>query len=153
MALEYVLKNNGVDPNKDVNMVTNIDFTATSGAFKSGTGEYVALFEPTATMLEREGSGHIVASIGENLSKEVVVKSRDRIKNIIVWFYRFISTERKEFKFSKIFIESINSKTFYKFYENGYKFVFYNFFESAPNEVKETKAWLYTLNWHITNFG
>ena len=84
MALEYVLKNNGVDPNKDVNMVTNIDFTATSGAFKSGTGEYVALFEPTATMLEREGSGHIVASIGENLSKEVVVKSRDRIKNIIV---------------------------------------------------------------------
>ena len=66
MALEYVLKNNGVDPNKDVNMVTNIDFTATSGAFKSGTGEYVALFEPTATMLEREGSGHIVASIGES---------------------------------------------------------------------------------------
>lgn len=66
MALEYVLKNNGIDPSKDVNMVTNIDFTATSGAFKSGTGEYVALFEPTATMLENEGSGHIVASIGES---------------------------------------------------------------------------------------
>ena len=66
MALEYVMKNNGLDPNKDVNMVTNIDFTATSGAFKSGTGEYVALFEPTATMLEKDGSGKIVASIGES---------------------------------------------------------------------------------------
>lgn len=66
MALEYVLKENGLDPKTDVNMVTNIDFTATAGAFKSGTGEYVALFEPTATMLENEGSGSIVASIGES---------------------------------------------------------------------------------------
>ena len=66
MALEYVMKENGLDPKTDVNMVTNIDFTATSGAFKSGTGEYVALFEPTATMLEEDGSGKIVASIGES---------------------------------------------------------------------------------------
>ena len=66
MALEYVLKQNGLDPKKDVSMVTNIDFTATAGAFKSGTGEYVALFEPTATMLEKDGGGKIVASIGES---------------------------------------------------------------------------------------
>lgn len=66
MALEYVLKQNGLDPSTDVNMVTNIDFTATSGAFKSGTGDYVALFEPTATMLENDGSANIVASIGES---------------------------------------------------------------------------------------
>lgn len=66
MALEYVLKENGLDPSTDVNMVTNIDFTATSGAFKSGTGDYVALFEPTATMLENDGGGSIVASVGES---------------------------------------------------------------------------------------
>ena len=66
MALEYVLKQNGLDPSTDVNMVTNIDFTATSGAFKSGTGDYVALFEPTATMLENDGGGNIVASVGES---------------------------------------------------------------------------------------
>ena len=66
MALEYVLKQNGLDIAKDVNMVTNVDFTATSGAFKSGTGDYVALFEPTATMLEKDGNASIVASIGES---------------------------------------------------------------------------------------
>ena len=66
MALEYVLKENGLDPSTDVNMVTNIDFTATSGAFKSGTGDYVALFEPTATMLENDGGGNIVSSVGES---------------------------------------------------------------------------------------
>lgn len=74
--------------------------------------------------------------LGESLSREGIVKSGDRIKIVIVSFYRFISTERTEFKFSKIFIEAINSKTFYKFYENGYKFVFYNSFESAPKEEK-----------------
>ena len=65
MALEYSLKKNEIDPKEDVNIITNIDFTATAGAFKSGTGDYVALFEPTATMLERDGEGKIVASIGE----------------------------------------------------------------------------------------
>ena len=62
----YVLNENGLNPEEDVNMVTNIDFTATSGAFKSGTAEYVALFEPTASMLEKDGSGYIVSSIGES---------------------------------------------------------------------------------------
>lgn len=66
MALEYVMKNNNIDASKDVNMVTNIDFTATSGAFKAGNYDYVALFEPTASMLESEGNYKIVASIGES---------------------------------------------------------------------------------------
>jgi len=64
MTLEHILKSHGLIPGKDVNIITNIQFTATAGAFKSGTGDYVALFEPTATILEKEGSGKIVASIG-----------------------------------------------------------------------------------------
>ena len=64
MALEYVLKQNGLNPENYVKMVTNVDFTATAGAFKSGIGDYVALFEPTATMLEKDGAGNIVSSIG-----------------------------------------------------------------------------------------
>lgn len=64
MALEYVLKQNGLNPENDVKMVTNVDFAATAGAFKSGIGDYVALFEPTATMLEKDGAGNIVSSIG-----------------------------------------------------------------------------------------
>lgn len=64
MALEYVLRNHGLQPGKDVNVVTNIAYTATGGAFKGGTGDYVALFEPTGSMLEKEKSGSIVASVG-----------------------------------------------------------------------------------------
>lgn len=66
MALEYVLRNHGLQPGKDVTIITNLAFTATAGAFKSGTGDYVALFEPTASMLEKENAGYIVASVGQS---------------------------------------------------------------------------------------
>ena len=66
MSLEYVLKNNGVENKKNVDIITNLAFTATAGAFKSGTGDYVALFEPTASMLEKDKSGYIVGSIGKS---------------------------------------------------------------------------------------
>ncbi len=65
MILEYVLKKHGLQPGKDVKIITNLQFTATAGAFKSGTGDYVALFEPTASMLEKENAGRVVASIGQ----------------------------------------------------------------------------------------
>jgi len=65
MTLEYILKKYGVIPGKDVEIITNLQFTATAGAFTSGTGDYVALFEPTASMLEKENAGKIVSSIGE----------------------------------------------------------------------------------------
>jgi NitT/TauT family transport system substrate-binding protein len=64
MTLEYVLKKHGLDPKKDVNIITNIDINATAEAFKSGTGDYVALFEPSASMLRQTNSGYIEASIG-----------------------------------------------------------------------------------------
>lgn len=65
MTLEYILKNHGLVPGKDVEIITNLAFTATASAFKSGTGDYVALFEPTGSMLEQENAGHIVSSIGK----------------------------------------------------------------------------------------
>lgn len=66
MTLEYLLKQHGVIPGKDVEVITNLQFTATAGAFASGTGDYVALFEPTASSLEKAGTGKIVASVGED---------------------------------------------------------------------------------------
>ncbi len=64
MTLEFVLREHGVNPFEDVELITNLQFTATAGAFSGGMGDYVALFEPTGSMLEAEGVGTIVASIG-----------------------------------------------------------------------------------------
>ncbi len=62
MVLEFVLRENGMTPEKDVNILKNIQFTATAGAFKSGVGDFVALFEPTVSVIEKEGFGFVVAS-------------------------------------------------------------------------------------------
>ena len=65
MTLEYVLKKNGIDPQKDVNLDDSIKFDLMAGAFASGDAEYVTLFEPTASLTQQEGKGYIVASVGE----------------------------------------------------------------------------------------
>lgn len=65
MTLEYVLKKNNLIPGKDVKVNTHIQFALMAGAFIGGQGDFVALFEPTASLLEREGKGFIVASIGQ----------------------------------------------------------------------------------------
>lgn len=64
MTLEWVLKQNNIIPGEDVTIDTSVQFAAMAGAFKSGIGDYVALFEPTALALEQDGSGYVVASIG-----------------------------------------------------------------------------------------
>ena len=65
MTLEYILKQNEIDPKKDVYIDTSIAFAAMSGAFIGGTGDFVTLFEPTATLVEKQGYGYVVESIGE----------------------------------------------------------------------------------------
>lgn len=64
MLLEYILKKNGIDPETDVEIVQNIDFGSTAAAFASGLGDFTAEFEPSATAIEDEGKGYVVASLG-----------------------------------------------------------------------------------------
>lgn len=64
MTLEYILKEHGINPKTDLTLITNLQFTANAGAFMSSDADYVALFEPTASMVEKEKGGYIVASVG-----------------------------------------------------------------------------------------
>ena len=64
MTLMWVLNKNGLTPGEDVEVISNIQFNLMGGAFESGTGDYVTLFEPTATAFQDNGSGYIVANIG-----------------------------------------------------------------------------------------
>lgn len=64
MTLEYVVKQHGMTPGVDVIFDDSVQFSAMAGAFIGGTGDYVSLFEPTASALEKEGAGYIVASVG-----------------------------------------------------------------------------------------
>lgn len=65
MTFEYVLKKNGLNPQKDLVLDDSIKFDLMAGAFAGGDAEYVTLFEPTASMTEAAGKGYVVASVGE----------------------------------------------------------------------------------------
>ncbi|MBM7715868.1 NitT/TauT family transport system substrate-binding protein [Bacillus thermophilus] len=65
MVGEFVLKKHGIDPQQDLELIQNIDFGNIANSFASGTGDYVQLFEPTASVFEKEGKGYIIASFGE----------------------------------------------------------------------------------------
>jgi NitT/TauT family transport system substrate-binding protein len=65
MVGEFVLKKHGIDPHQDLELIQNVDFANIAPAFSSGTGDYVQLFEPTASLFEKEGKGHIIASFGK----------------------------------------------------------------------------------------
>lgn len=64
MTLEWVLKQNNIDPRKDLNIDTSVAFAAMAGSFIGGNGDYVSLFEPQATAVEKQGFGYIVESLG-----------------------------------------------------------------------------------------
>ena len=65
MTLEYVMAQNGVTPHVDAVVDTSVQFNMMAGAFTGGQGDYVALFEPTATEVVESGKGYILCSIGE----------------------------------------------------------------------------------------
>lgn len=64
MVFEYILKKNGIDPEKDLVIDQSIDFGSTAAAFAGGQGDYTVEFEPSATALELENAGYVVASLG-----------------------------------------------------------------------------------------
>ncbi|SFI31539.1 NitT/TauT family transport system substrate-binding protein [Paenibacillus sp. UNC496MF] len=62
MVLNSVLLKEKVE---GVNVVTNIASTAMAGAFTSGQGDYIQVFEPVASTLVKEGKAYLVASLGD----------------------------------------------------------------------------------------
>lgn len=79
MTLKYTLYEN---KNTTLSVNTDFDFSALSGAFIGGNGDYVTLFEPNALNLEKEGYGYVVASIGE-LGGEVPYTTFNALKSYI----------------------------------------------------------------------
>lgn len=98
MTLEYVLRKNGIDPEKDLILDDSIKFDLMAGAFASGNTDYVTLFEPTASMTEQQEKGYIVASVGEAAGeipytayftkKSYIANHEDTIQNFTNGIYK-----------------------------------------------------------------
>lgn len=65
LFLEHILRENGIDPQSDVEILTNIAAPARYGAFMAGTAEFGTFFEPDVSRMERDGTGVMLASVGQ----------------------------------------------------------------------------------------
>ncbi|MDD4334544.1 MAG: ABC transporter substrate-binding protein [Desulfotomaculaceae bacterium] len=64
IALENVLRDHGLLPYREVTIYYNIPDNLRITAFRAGTGNYIQLLEPEASLVEADGSGRVVASVG-----------------------------------------------------------------------------------------
>lgn len=98
MTLEYVLRKNGLEPGVDVEVITSVQFNLMGGAFEGGMGDYVTLFEPTASMFEQEGKGYIMDAVGAEsgevpytafmAKKSYIEKNPDIIRSFLRAIYK-----------------------------------------------------------------
>ncbi|MFO1294277.1 MAG: ABC transporter substrate-binding protein [Rubrivivax sp.] len=65
--LETALRKNGIDPRTDLKLVNNIGPAARTGAWMAGQTDFAIFLEPEASNLESNGSGHVVASVGQEV--------------------------------------------------------------------------------------
>lgn len=113
MTLEYVLRQNGINPESDLTLDDSIQFSLMAGAFTGGNADYVTLFEPTASMTQNQGKGYIVASVGKEAgeipytgycaTKSYISSNSDVIKGITkatykgqMWVYEHTAKEVAE---------------------------------------------------------
>ncbi|SDJ78291.1 ABC transporter substrate-binding protein [Paenibacillus naphthalenovorans] len=82
----------------NVDVVTNIASTAMAGAFTSGKGDYIQVFEPIASSLEKEGKAHYVTSVGQAFGpfpETSYVATSDYIKNNPDTIQKFVNAVAK----------------------------------------------------------
>ncbi len=65
MSLEYALNQNGLVDGSNVTLNLDVAFTAMVSTFDSGVGDYVTMFEPTASNYVAAGNGYYIASVGQ----------------------------------------------------------------------------------------
>lgn len=65
MTFEFVVNRHGLKNGENVTLNNEVAFNLMGPAFEGGTGDYVTLFEPTASEYQKAGKGYIVASVGK----------------------------------------------------------------------------------------
>jgi NitT/TauT family transport system substrate-binding protein len=67
LFLEAALRQNGIDPLKDVKLNNNVAIPARVGSWLSGQNQFGIFTEPDPSQIELDGKGYFMASIGETV--------------------------------------------------------------------------------------
>lgn len=125
----------------DININYSIDFASLSGAFISGVGDYVNLFEPNATKLEMQGLGNIVANIG-NTSGEMPYTAFFARKSFVENNQELIKRFRKAINKGLDFVKNNDEETIAKIIINQFNDLTINELKTIIKRYKESDSWL-----------
>lgn len=119
MTFEWALKQNNIDPKNDLKIDTSVAFPAMEGAFIGGNADFVTLFEPNATSVEKQGLGYVVGYVGSfggevpytayNAKKSYIEKNKDIIDG-------FTKAVDKGLKYVKKTDSSVVAKDIYEYF-------------------------------------
>ena len=151
MTFEYALKQNGIDPRNDVDIDTSVAFPAMSGAFIGGQGDFVTLFEPNATQVERQGYGYVVESVGK-LGGVVPYTSYSARKSYINKNKKLISKFNKAIQRGLDFVKNNSDKVVAKTILKQFPDTSLNDLESAVKRYRSIDAWAKTTKFSKKSF-
>lgn len=140
MTFEWALRQNNIDPTKDVTIDTSIEFSAMQGAFIGGTGDFVTLFEPNATSVEKQGLGYVVAYIG-TLGGEVPYTAYNARKSYIEKNPEIIKGFTKAIDKGLKFVLENDAKTIANSIIEFFPDTEINDLTTMINRYKENEAW------------
>ena len=119
MTFEWALKQNNIDPKNDLKIDTSVAFPAMEGAFIGGNADFVTLFEPNATSVEKQVLGYVVGYVGSfggevpytayNAKKRYIEKNKDIIDG-------FTKAVDKGLKYVKETDSSVVAKDIYEYF-------------------------------------
>ena len=128
-------------PTESININYSIDFAALSGSFIGGEGDFVNLFEPNATALEKEKEGYVLASIGK-LSGEMPYTTfyarKSFIENNDDLIKSFVKAINKGLKF----VKENDSEKIAKAIINQFPDTDIKDLTTIVNRYKEADSWL-----------
>lgn len=139
MTLEYIIKQNGIDI-KSVDIDTSVAFAAMSGSFIGGNGDFVSLFEPTATEVAEQGYGYVVASLGE-LGGVVPYTSFSAKKSYIADNKELIKSFNKATQKGLDYVNSHSAKEIAKEIQPQFSDTSLKSIEKAVKSYKSIDAW------------
>ena len=140
MTFEYTLKENGINKN-ELTIDTSVDFASMGGTFISGLGDFVTLFEPSATKVENEGYGYVVAYVGEyggSVPYTAFNARKKYIKNNPDIIQKFTKSIDKGLDF----VWSNNEETIAKVIVNQFPDLTINELAKMIKRYKENDAWM-----------
>ena len=139
MTLEYTLKENKVNLD-NVTIDTSVEFASMASAFISGTGDFVTLFEPNATNIEKEGKGYIVGYLGEYGGK-VPYTSYNALKSYIKKNPEIINKFTKAINNGLKYVWKTDNKTLAKELVEFFPDMTINDLEKMIKRYKDNDAW------------